>query len=156
MKHALLTTVHCHVNHVKHSFVELALILKSVFVFVNIFFFFYSLKQIVRPCRRNGQCQMNIATRKMCAACRLAKCLSVGMSRDLIRKEISPSLVKKASKCQKLMVDVISEYYNLYLNIFSVHPKYQHQICCSRIDLHYRRHNGHYFQMFYMHSNDLL
>lgn len=30
---------------------------------------------------------MNIKTRRNCASCRLAKCLSVGMSADFIRKE---------------------------------------------------------------------
>ncbi len=30
---------------------------------------------------------MSVVTRKVCTACRLAKCFSVGMSTDLIRKE---------------------------------------------------------------------
>ncbi len=30
---------------------------------------------------------MTVLTRKVCTACRLAKCLAVGMSPDLIRKE---------------------------------------------------------------------
>jgi hypothetical protein len=30
---------------------------------------------------------VSVVTRKVCTACRLAKCFSVGMSTDLIRKE---------------------------------------------------------------------
>jgi hypothetical protein len=52
-------------------------------------------------------------TRKMCAACRLAKCFSVGMCTDLIRKEdyrtkkyslSTGSENEQALKCKKVMV----------------------------------------------------
>ncbi|CAF2497112.1 unnamed protein product [Rotaria sp. Silwood2] len=42
----------------------------------------------VRPCFFNKSCEVNINTRRNCTACRFAKCLSAGMSPDLIRKEI--------------------------------------------------------------------
>ncbi|CAM4747344.1 unnamed protein product [Rotaria magnacalcarata] len=38
-------------------------------------------------CRYDGSCEVNMLTRKVCAACRLAKCFIVGMCADLIRKE---------------------------------------------------------------------
>ncbi|CAF3359856.1 unnamed protein product [Rotaria socialis] len=38
-------------------------------------------------CRYGGNCEVNMLTRKVCAACRLGKCFLVGMSVDLIRKE---------------------------------------------------------------------
>lgn len=42
---------------------------------------------------------MNIESRRICSACRLAKCLSIGMSRDLIRKEdLSESHLLSRSK----------------------------------------------------------
>ncbi|CAF3595771.1 unnamed protein product [Rotaria sp. Silwood1] len=41
----------------------------------------------VEPCRFNGNCEITIQSRRICSACRLAKCLTIGMSRDLIRKE---------------------------------------------------------------------
>ncbi|CAF1188116.1 unnamed protein product [Rotaria sp. Silwood1] len=40
-----------------------------------------------RPCVLNGSCEVNVKTRRNCTACRLAKCLLVGMSSELIRKE---------------------------------------------------------------------
>jgi len=36
-------------------------------------------------------------TRKICTACRLAKCLSIGMSPDLIRKEDIGATKRKSS-----------------------------------------------------------
>ncbi|CAF1496859.1 unnamed protein product, partial [Adineta steineri] len=38
-------------------------------------------------CRFGAKCELTKLSRKHCAACRLAKCLAVGMSSDLIRKE---------------------------------------------------------------------
>jgi hypothetical protein len=38
-------------------------------------------------CRYDGQCEVNMLTRKFCAPFRLMKCLSIGMTPDLIRKE---------------------------------------------------------------------
>ncbi|UJR29198.1 hypothetical protein I4U23_010412 [Adineta vaga] len=43
--------------------------------------------ETVRPCTMNGNCEIDMLTRHICTACRLAKCLSMGMSSDLIRKE---------------------------------------------------------------------
>ncbi|CAF5128158.1 unnamed protein product [Rotaria sp. Silwood1] len=42
----------------------------------------------VRPCFFNKSCEINTNTRRNCTACRFAKCLSAGMSPELIRKEI--------------------------------------------------------------------
>ncbi|CAF3199542.1 unnamed protein product [Rotaria socialis] len=41
----------------------------------------------IEPCRFNGNCDITLQSRRVCSACRLAKCLTIGMSRDLIRKE---------------------------------------------------------------------
>ncbi|CAF4538086.1 unnamed protein product [Rotaria sp. Silwood2] len=41
----------------------------------------------VEPCQFNGSCEITTQSRRVCSACRLAKCLIIGMSRDLIRKE---------------------------------------------------------------------
>ncbi|CAF1251763.1 unnamed protein product [Rotaria sp. Silwood1] len=43
--------------------------------------------QDVRPCIFDACCEINMQTRHTCAACRLAKCLMMGMSPDFIRKE---------------------------------------------------------------------
>lgn len=43
----------------------------------------------VRPCFFNKTCEVDVRTRRICTACRLEKCLSVGMSPDLIRKALS-------------------------------------------------------------------
>ncbi|CAF1080423.1 unnamed protein product [Adineta ricciae] len=41
----------------------------------------------ISVCRFDGRCEIVKSTRKHCTACRLAKCLNVGMNPDLIRKE---------------------------------------------------------------------
>jgi hypothetical protein len=41
---------------------------------------------------------MNIITRRQCTACRRAKCLAVGMSPDLIRKEDLGGTKRKSSE----------------------------------------------------------
>ncbi|CAM4913291.1 unnamed protein product [Rotaria socialis] len=43
--------------------------------------------ETVRSCSLNGLCEVNMKTRGYCTACRLDKCLRLGMSSDLIRKE---------------------------------------------------------------------
>ncbi|CAF2942990.1 unnamed protein product [Rotaria sp. Silwood2] len=53
----------------------------------------------VRPCSLNRSCEVILKTRRNCTACRLAKCLSVGMSSELIRKEELQS--KKSSSMSK-------------------------------------------------------
>ncbi len=40
---------------------------------------------------------MNMLTRKQCTACRLGKCFAVGMSKDLIRKELDHDKNKSLS-----------------------------------------------------------
>jgi hypothetical protein len=40
---------------------------------------------------------VNMLTRKLCSACRLDKCLAVGMSSDLIRKEDLTRMKRKSS-----------------------------------------------------------
>ncbi len=64
---------------------------------------------------------MNMLTRKLCAACRLGKCFSMGMRTDLIRKEdyhikkyslLTESKKKYTSKRKKIMV--IINQLNLY------------------------------------------
>ncbi|CAF1347413.1 unnamed protein product [Adineta steineri] len=46
----------------------------------------FNIKAVSR-CRYGYKCELTKLSRKHCAACRLAKCLAVGMSSDLIRKE---------------------------------------------------------------------
>ncbi|CAM4764787.1 unnamed protein product [Rotaria magnacalcarata] len=41
----------------------------------------------IEPSRFNGNCDIALQFRRVCSACRHAKCLAIGMSRDLIRKE---------------------------------------------------------------------
>ena len=55
--------------------------------------------QIVHPCQYDGECKVNILTRKVCTACRLDECFSVGISTDFILKEVYP--VKKNSSSIK-------------------------------------------------------
>ncbi|CAF0904331.1 unnamed protein product [Adineta ricciae] len=40
---------------------------------------------IKRRCDYENQCEINISNRRLCSACRLAKCFAVGMSKDMIR-----------------------------------------------------------------------
>ncbi len=42
-------------------------------------------------------CKINMLTRKTCAACRLAKCLAIGMSPDLIRREDIAATKRKSN-----------------------------------------------------------
>ncbi|CAF1368969.1 unnamed protein product [Adineta steineri] len=55
-------------------------------------------KEVI-ACRYDGSCEVNMLTRKVCAACRLAKCRAVGMSSDLIRKDI-PSTKRKSRESE--------------------------------------------------------
>jgi hypothetical protein len=52
-------------------------------------------------CDFDGHCEVNINTRHLCTACRLAKCLNCGMSCDLFRapkrKEIKTKLLVQTS-----------------------------------------------------------
>ncbi|CAF1213861.1 unnamed protein product [Adineta steineri] len=41
----------------------------------------------VRPCSFDKCCEINMQSRHICTACRLAKCFRMGMSSDLIRKD---------------------------------------------------------------------
>ncbi len=50
---------------------------------------------------------MTIATRKMCTACRLAKCISIGMSPDLIRKQDLAATKRKSSTAKTEEVTVM-------------------------------------------------
>ncbi len=59
----------------------------------------FVLKELV--CRYDGQCEVTTLTRKVCAACRLGKCLSVGMSPELIRKEDSSAIKQKFRLSEK-------------------------------------------------------
>ncbi|CAM4895383.1 unnamed protein product [Rotaria socialis] len=65
----------------------------------------------IAVCQFDGHCAMTVVTRKLCTACRLNKCLAVGMSPELIRKEDLSNRKRKTSKscsqerlqCQTLM-----------------------------------------------------
>lgn len=50
----------------------------------------------ISVCRFDGRCEIVKATRKHCTACRLAKCLNVGMDPDLIRKEELTGIKRKS------------------------------------------------------------
>ncbi|CAF1112670.1 unnamed protein product [Adineta ricciae] len=49
----------------------------------------------IAVCRFDGRCEIVKTTRKYCTACRLAKCLNVGMNPDLIRKEELTKIKRK-------------------------------------------------------------
>ncbi|CAF1404496.1 unnamed protein product [Adineta steineri] len=51
-------------------------------------------KEVI-ACRYDGSCEVNMLTRKVCTACRLAKCRAVGMSSELIRKDL-PTTKRKS------------------------------------------------------------
>ncbi|CAF1226311.1 unnamed protein product [Rotaria sordida] len=53
--------------------------------------------QEVASCRFDGHCNITKSTRKLCTTCRLNKCLAVGMSSDLIRKEDLSGKKRKSS-----------------------------------------------------------
>ncbi|CAF3630414.1 unnamed protein product [Rotaria sp. Silwood1] len=61
----------------------------------------------VASCRFNGHCEITVSTRKHCTACRFTKCLAVGMSPELIRKE---DLSGKKRKCSKSFNQELVEY----------------------------------------------
>jgi hypothetical protein len=96
--HQLLIMERYLVYHVEHFFVEMLCLLKFVHekkIFFLVFFCFF---QDAIQCRYGGHCDVNILTRKVCTSCRLAKCLNVGMSPDLIRKEDLYGRKRKLSK----------------------------------------------------------
>jgi len=81
----------------------------------------------VPACRFDGDCVITILTRKVCTACRLAKCLSVGMSPDLIRKEDLGATKRKSNTAkneeltvmtipQQSALDMVDGYNHSYLN----------------------------------------
>jgi hypothetical protein len=105
--------VHSHVNHAKYSFVEMVYDLKFVISIQYFDFITFLFRQIVRPCQYDGECEVNMLTRTMCTACRLGKCFAVGMSANLIQKEIghtkkrslsTESMKSQTSKCKTIMV----------------------------------------------------
>ncbi len=55
-------------------------------IYVNLFSLF--LIQSIRSCDFHHNCEITMNSRKVCAACRFAKCLGIGMSPDFIRKEM--------------------------------------------------------------------
>lgn len=79
-----------------------------------IFPFFPFILQDVYVCRYDGHCEVNMLTRKVCAACRLAKCFAVGMNTDLIRKEDTVRQKRKrtASVTEETTVMVCEKSYN--------------------------------------------
>ena len=73
--------------------------------------------QIVDPCQFDGQCEVNSSTRQLCMPCRLAKCLAIGMSADLIRKEYVYK--SKASSTTKSNKTQVSKFKVIKISIFS-------------------------------------
>ncbi|CAF0712052.1 unnamed protein product [Adineta steineri] len=59
----------------------------------------------LRPCTFNKCCEINMQTRHTCTACRLAKCFTMGMSSDLIRKEDTKKLKCTSSLKQSSTTD---------------------------------------------------
>jgi hypothetical protein len=83
-------------------------------------------------CDFDGQCEINILNRHVCTACRLKKCLEVGMSTEMIRaprmkniKEISrlsksiqfTNEENKQPQQVKFILNMINYYFNLVKNI---------------------------------------
>lgn len=54
--------------------------------------------QLDLVCDSIGRCQINIFTRQICSACRLAKCFSVGMKVELIRSVFKKNKVAAAEQ----------------------------------------------------------
>ncbi|CAF3219982.1 unnamed protein product [Rotaria sp. Silwood2] len=62
----------------------------------------------VPACRYDGDCEVNMLTRKVCQACRLAKCLAVGMKSDLIRKADLTREKQKSGKSKTEEIAVVA------------------------------------------------
>lgn len=73
-------------RNASHPYVRNLVLIQLDFLFILLYFF---LLKDVRPCFFNKTCEVDVRTRRICTACRLEKCLSVGMSPDLIRKALS-------------------------------------------------------------------
>ncbi len=71
-------------------------------------------------CDFDGQCQINILNRHVCAACRLKKCLEVGMCPQMIRAPLGKKkkningLIQKNIQRQQVIFRII-RIYNLLL-----------------------------------------
>ncbi|UJR32096.1 hypothetical protein I4U23_019564 [Adineta vaga] len=59
-------------------------------------------------CRYDGHCEVNMLTRKVCAACRLTKCLAIGMNPDHIRKQDLSKKKEKSQKVKSKQLDVVT------------------------------------------------
>jgi pregnane X receptor len=46
-------------------------------------------------CRRNGDCDITVESRRRCSACRLKKCLNSGMKRDRLLTVLIKEFLKK-------------------------------------------------------------
>ncbi len=83
-------------------------------------------------CDFDGQCEINILNRHVCTACRLKKCLEVGMSTEMIRaprtkniKEISrlsksiqfTNEENKQPQQVRFILNMINYYFNLVKKI---------------------------------------
>lgn len=74
-------------------------------------------------CRFDGQCEVNINTRHLCTACRLAKCFALGMSTDFFRgprtattnstRLIVPYQSKKVKQSKRISMTFISLVTNI-------------------------------------------
>jgi hypothetical protein len=62
-------------------------------IYANLFLVFFI--QNIRPCDLDNNCEITILSRKVCTACRFAKCLAVGMNPELIRKEDLSKTLRK-------------------------------------------------------------
>ncbi|CAF1584232.1 unnamed protein product, partial [Rotaria magnacalcarata] len=57
----------------------------------------------VGPCLHGGHCKITVETRRCCTSCRLVECLAMGMSPELIQKEV---LVKHMFDLLALSADI--------------------------------------------------
>jgi len=59
-------------------------------------------KNMMYVCKESGVCQINKITRNSCQACRLKRCLSVGMKKEAVREDHTPG---GKSRVKKLKLD---------------------------------------------------
>ncbi|CAF1495054.1 unnamed protein product [Adineta ricciae] len=81
-------------------------------------------------CRYDSHCEVNLLTRKVCAACRLSKCLAIGMSPDYIRKEDLSQKNRKLRQMKDKALPVVTIPQQSALDM----PNDTHHLCLNPSD----------------------
>lgn len=74
----------------------------------------YLFFQTLRECQFGNQCVVTIETRKFCAPCRLNKCLAMGMSSELIRKDYERKKSETNKKTKVMFSDTNCTVFTKY------------------------------------------